>query len=98
MVAQKLFHVVSLQPFSAVCPFIFTIMFNYKLPVYDKNIFSAGNVPPLGAVNNTQFYGTGRAGSFIGNLTQVGVRTNARLWSGGQQIKLNARNGQFNIF
>ena len=98
MVAQKLLHVVSLQPFSAVRPFIFTLMFNYKLPVYNKNIFSAGNLPPLGAANNTQFYGTGKAGSFLGNITQVGVKTNVRLWNQGQQFKLNARNGQFNIF
>ena len=98
MVAQRLLHVVSLQPFPAVCPFTIIIMNNGKIPTYNKNIFSAGNIPPLGSPNNRQFYITGAVGSIIGNLTQVGVKTVARMWSNGKQTRINGRNDQFNIF
>ena len=97
MVAQKLFYVVSLQPFSAVCPFTFTIM-TFKVPRYNPNLIKNGNLPPLGSPGNTQFYITGAVGSIIGNLTQVGVRTVARVWSQGKQTRINGRNDQFNIF
>ena len=98
MVAQRLLHVVSLQPFLAVCPFTIIIMDNDKIPTYNKNMFSAGNLPPLGSPNNRQFYITGAVGSIIGNLTQVGVKTVARMWSNGKQTRINGRNDQFNIF
>ena len=99
MVAQKLLHVVSLQPFSAVCPFTIIVMYdNDDTPVYNKNMFSAGNLPPLGSPNNRQVYITGAVGSIIGNLTQVGVKTVAKIWSNGKQTRINGRNDQFNIF
>ena len=98
MVAQRLLHVVSLQPFPAVCPFTIIAMFNYKVPEYDKNMFSAGNLPPLGSPNNRQLYVTGAAGSIIANIAQVGVKTVARVWSNGRQTRINGRNDQFNIF
>ena len=98
MVAHKLLHVVSLQPFPAVCPFTIIIMGNNKIPTYNKNIFSAGNIPPLGSPNNRQLYVTGAAGSIIANIAQVGVKTVARVWSNGKQTRINGRNDQFNIF
>ena len=98
MVAQRLLHVVSLQPFPAVCPFTIIIMDNDKIPTYNKNMFSAGNLPPLGSPNNRQFYITGAVGSIIGNLTQTGVKTVAKIWSNGKQTRINGRNDQFNIF
>jgi len=98
MVAQRLLHVVSLQPFPAVCPFTIIIMGNNKIPTYNKNIFSAGNLPPLGSPNNRQFYVTGAVGSIIGNLTQIGVKTVASMWSNGKQTRIRGRNNQFNIF
>ena len=101
MVAQKLFHVVSLQPFSAVCPFTFIIMDDFDrfdVPRYDDSLSSGGDLPPLDSPNNTQFYGSGIAGSFIGNLITQGVKTTIRLWSDGKQTKVNGRKGQFNIF
>ena len=73
-------------------------MFKNKIPTYDKNMFSAGNIPPLGSPNNRQFYVTGAVGSIIGNLTQVGAKTVARMWSNGKQTRINGRNDQFNIF
>tara|TARA_Y100000996_G_C22308673_1_gene555267 strand:- start:68 stop:361 length:294 start_codon:yes stop_codon:yes gene_type:complete len=97
MAVQRLLHVVSLQPFSAVS-FTFIAMFKNKIPTYDKNMFSAGNIPPLGSPNNRQFYVTGAVGSIIGNLTQVGAKTVARMWSNGKQTRINGRNDQFNIF
>tara|TARA_R100001463_G_scaffold22090_1_gene53057 strand:+ start:178 stop:483 length:306 start_codon:yes stop_codon:yes gene_type:complete len=101
MVAQKLLYVVSLQPFSAVCPFIFTIMndFNdFDVPRYDPSLSDGDELPLLDSPNNTQFYGSGIAGAFIGNLVTQGIKTTARLWSNGKQTKINARKGQFNIF
>ena len=98
MVAQRLLHVVSLQPFPAVCPFTIIIMDNNKIPTYNKNIFSAGNLSPLGSPNNRQFYITGAVGSIIGNVTQAGVKTVASMWSKGKQTKIFGRNNQFNIF
>ena len=98
MAVQRLLQVVSLQPFSAVCPFKIIIMGNDKIPTYNKNIFSAGNIPPLGSPNNRQFYVTGAVGSIIGNLTQVGVKTVANMWSNGKQTRIRGRNDQFNIF
>ena len=97
MAVQRLIHVVSLQHFSAVS-FTFIVMFKNKIPTYDKNMFSAGNIPPLGSPNNRQFYVTGAVGSIIGNLTQVGAKTVARMWSNGKQTRINGRNDQFNIF
>ena len=56
MVAQRLPPVVSLQPFPAVCPFTIIVMYdNDDTSVYNKNMFSAGNLPPLGSPNNRQF-------------------------------------------
>jgi len=99
MVAQRLLHVVSLQPFPAVCPFTIIVMYNDNdTPVYNKNIFSAGNLSPLGSPNNRQFYITGAVGSIIGNVTQAGVKTVASVWSKGKQTKIFGRNNQFNIF
>ena len=98
MVAQRLLPVVSLQPFPAVCPFTIIIMDNDKIPTYNKNMFSAGNLPPLGSPNNRQFYVTGAVGSIIGNLTQVGVKTIANMWTNGKQTRIRGRNNQFNIF
>ena len=98
MAVQRLLHVVSLQPFSAVCPFTIIVMYDDNKPVYDQNMFSAGNLPPLGTPNNRQFYITGAVGSIIGNLTQVGAKTIARMWSDGKQTRINGRNDQFNIF
>ena len=97
MAVQRLLHVVSLQPFSAVS-FTFIVMFKNKIPTYNKNMFSAGNIPPLGSPNNRQFYVTGAVGSIIGNLTQVGAKTVAKIWSNGKQTRINGRNDQFNIF
>ncbi len=99
MVAQRLLHVVSLQPFPAVCPFTIIVMYDDNhTPVYNKNIFSAGNLSPLGSSNNRQFYITGAVGSIIGNVTQAGVKTVASMWSKGKQTKIFGRNNQFNIF
>ncbi len=98
MVAQRLLHVVSLQPFPAVCPFTIIVMYDDDTPVYNKKMFSAGNLPPLGSPNNRQFYITGAVGSIIGNLTQVGVKTVANMWSDGKQTRIRGRNNQFNIF
>ena len=99
MVAQRLPPVVSLQPFPAVCPFTIIVMYdNDDTSVYNKNMFSAGNLPPLGSPNNRQFYITGAVGSIIGNLTQVGAKTIARMWADGKQTRINGRNDQFNIF
>ena len=99
MVAQRLPPVVSLQPFPAVCPFTIIVMYdNDDTSVYNKNMFSAGNLPPLGSPNNRQFYITGAVGSIIGNLTQVGVKTVARMWSNGKHTIINCRKDQFNIF
>jgi hypothetical protein len=55
MVAQKLFHVVSLQPFSAVRPFTFIIMKNLpKLGPVKLNsvLVSLGNSTVRGVVSN----------------------------------------------
>ena len=98
MVAQRLPPVVSLQPFPAVCPFTIIVMYDDNKPVYDQKMFSAGNLPPLGTPNNRQFYITGAVGSIIGNLTQVGVKTVASMWSNGKQTRIRGRNNQFNIF
>ena len=98
MVAQRLLHVVSLQPFPAVCPFTIIVMYDDNdTPVYNKNIISAGNLSPLGSSNNRQFYITGAVGSIIGNVTQAGVKTVASMWSKGKQTKIFCRNNQFNI-
>ena len=97
MAVQRLLHVVSLQPFSAVS-FTFIAMFKNKIPTYDKNMFSAGNIPPLGSPDNTQFYGSGLAGAFIATFITQGVKTYANLWSNGKQTRVNARKGQFNVF
>ena len=70
----------------------------FKVQKFNQNLIKKGNLPPLGSPNNTQFYGTGKAGSFIGNLMTQGVKTTARLWAAGKQIRLNGRNGQFNVF
>ena len=95
MAVQRLLHVVSLQPFSAVS---FTFITMFKVQKFNSNLIKNSNLPPLGSPNNTQFYGTGKAGSFIGNLMTQGVKTTARLWTAGKQTRLNGRNGQFNIF
>ena len=76
----------------------FTLIVMFKVQKFNQNLIKKGNLPPLGSPNNTQFYGTGKAGSFIGNLMTQGVKTTARLRTAGKQTRLNARNGQFNIF
>ena len=78
--------------------FTIIVMYDDDTPVYNKNMFSAGNLPPLGSPNNRQFYITGAVGSIIGNLTQVGVKTVANMWSNGKQTRIRGRNNQFNIF
>ena len=95
MAVQRLLHVVSLQPFSAVS---YTFIAMFKVQKFNLNLIKNGNLPLLGSPNNTQFYGTGKAGSVIGNLMTQGVKTTARLWTAGKQTRLNSRNGQFNIF
>ena len=96
MAVQRLLDVVSLQPFSAVCPFTITLMF--KVQKFNTNLIKNGNIPPLGSPNNRQFYVTGAVGSIIGNLTQVGAKTVANMWSNGKQTRIRGRNDQFNIF
>ena len=70
----------------------------FKVQKFNQNLIKKGNLPPLGSPNNTQFYGSGITGPVIGNLMTQGVKTTARLWTAGKQTRLNARNGQFNIF
>ena len=72
---------------------------DFDVERYDPSLSNkTGNLPPLGTPNNRQFYITGAVGSIIGNLTQVGVKTVARMWSNGKQTRINGRNDQFNIF
>ena len=95
MAVQRLLHVVSLQPFSAVS---FTFIAMFKVQKFNSNLIKNGNLPLLGSPNNRQFYVTGAVGSIIGNLTQVGAKTVASMWSNGKQTRIRGRNDQFNIF
>ena len=53
----------------------------FKVQKFNQNLIKKGNLPPLGTPNNRQFYITGAVGSIIGNLTQTGVKTVAKIWS-----------------
>ena len=72
---------------------------DFDVERYDPSLSNkTGNLPPLDSTDNTQFYGSGLAGAFIGTLITQGIKTTANLWSNGKQTRVNARKGQFNIF